>query len=299
MIPVKHELAGRFKIDAIKPDGSRRVAADWFNNLILDAGLNRLGTAPAFGRCMVGSSSTPAVASQTGLVALVAETTNQFGGTATGVETGYAYMRITYRFTTGQVTGNLSEVGVGWAANTCFSRARILDGNGNPTTITVLSDEQLEVTYELRLYWPTGSSSGSITLGGQNYNYLMRASITGSWANLMAGFLSLSASSVVSGQAVSYTGSNNASLGDITTNPGGTQTGTPCDLGPNGSYVNNSYQMNYRMSASTTQMNTDISGIRLTTFMGYYKIGFEPQIPKDNTKTLSLDFLMTWARRAI
>lgn len=297
---MKHELAGRFKIDAIKADGSRRVAADWFNNLILDAGLNRLGTGGVIGRCMVGSSSTPAAANQTGLVALVAETTNQFGGITTGTESGYAYFRVTYRFTTGAATGNLSEVGIGWASNTCFSRARILDGGGSPTTITVLADEQLEVTYELRVYWPTGSSSGSITLGGTSYSYLMRAAITGSWSSAMTN-LATNGATMPFGtyQAAAFTGSNNAGLGDVTTNPGGSQAGNVTNMVENGAYSNNTFQRDYRMPASTTEMNTSVSGIRYFTPFGYFKIGFEPPIPKDNTKTLTLDFTATWARRVI
>src|SRR5690606_18622638 len=44
-----------------------------------------------------------------------------------------------------------------------FNRARVVDEMGNPTTITVLSDEFLEVIYEITLYTIDGAT-GTLTI---------------------------------------------------------------------------------------------------------------------------------------
>ena len=53
-------------------------------------------------------------------------------------------------------------------------RALILDGGGSPTTLTILSDETLDVTYTIRVYPPTTDVTGSITLDGVSYGYTIR-----------------------------------------------------------------------------------------------------------------------------
>ena len=158
MITMQHETqcAGWFKIEATRPDGTRRVLADWFPNLILNGGLDRMGANPDYlSWCQVGSGSTAPVAAQTALVNRIAGTSTQQNNVSGAQASApyYGWYRRTYRFAQGVAAGNLSEVGVGWATSgSLFSRALILDGGGSPTTITVLSDEVLDVTYELRRY---------------------------------------------------------------------------------------------------------------------------------------------------
>ena len=75
----------------------------------------------------------------------------------------YRWAKVTWRFGQGVAAGNISEVGLGWGNSNLWNRALIKDANGNPTTITVLSDEYLDVVSEIRDY-PTLSSSGSFNL---------------------------------------------------------------------------------------------------------------------------------------
>ena len=86
---------------------------------------------------------------------------------------------VEYHFAIGAAAGNLSELGVGWASSgtTLFSRALILDSGGTPTTITVLSDEYLYVTYEHRFYPSETDATGSIVFTGNiggTYTYTLR-----------------------------------------------------------------------------------------------------------------------------
>lgn len=295
MITMQHETqcAGWFKIEAIRPDGTRRVLADWFPNLILNGGLDRMGeNADYLNWCQVGSGSTAPVATQTALVNRIAGT-NTMQNTVNGAQASapyYGWYRRTYRFAQGVAAGNLSEVGVGWAASgSLFSRALILDGGGSPTTITVLSDEVLDVTYELRRYPGTVDLTGTVVLGGVTHNWVSRAAgVTNSWA--WAG---------VSAMALDSAWAYNGDIGAVTTiSPSGTQgtlSTTPL------AYSSGSYRCASTVSAGLNDSNL-VGGVRSIGIYSYHGIGryqiqFDPAIPKDNTKVLSLTIQHTWARR--
>ena len=296
MITMQHETqcAGWFKIEATRPDGTRRVLADWFPNLILNGGLDRMGAnADYLNWCQVGSGSTAPVATQTALVNQVAGT-NTRQNNVNGAQASapyYGWYRRTYRFAQGVAAGNLSEVGVGWATTgSLFSRALILDGGGNPTTITVLSDEVLDVTYELRRYPGTVDLTGTVVLDGVTHNWVSRAAdVTdqGSWAG---------ASAMPLDSALAY----NGDIGAVTTSkPSGTfDTLSVTPL----AYSSGSYARASTVSAGLNQANFS-GGIRSIVNFGYYggvgryQIQFNPAIPKDNTKVLSLTIQHTWARR--
>lgn len=191
IIQVNTEWEGRFKFETFKAyqdengdpilddngevieiPGSRKLKQDWSNNLILDAGLNRMGdtTSAWVNYCHVGTDNTVPTVSDTGLGGWVASktfTTSAYS--AKGSAPYYGYKNYSYRFGQGVAAGNLSEVSVGWSAtnDSMYSRALIVDGAGDPTTITVLSDEYLDVFYELRCYPPDDlltPRAGSITI---------------------------------------------------------------------------------------------------------------------------------------
>ncbi len=298
---MKIELSGRFKIEAIRPDGSKRVLADWFPNLILDAGLNRIGSGGFMSYCMVGGSSSAALVGQTALVTPVANTNDELTySVGTELGPGYCYIRRTYRFAAGVAAGNLSEVGVGWTGSACFSRALIVDGGGTPTTITVLSDEILDVTYEFRRYWPAGDGTATLTVNAVDYDVVWRASSVGSWEVGMSSFVANGSNDISTFLfgVRSYTGGIPANLGAITVDPGMTAGGDG-SLGYGAAYVNNSYERNYVGSFSPAQMTSTITAVRVNAVCGNFKCSLDPAIPKDNTNTFSLSFKYTWARKVI
>lgn len=295
MITMQHETqcADWFKIEATRPDGTRRVLADWFPNLILDGGLDRIGANDGYLIwCQVGSGSTAPVAAQTALVNRIAGTST-VQASSTGAQASapyYGWARRTYRFAQGVAAGNLSEVGVGWASTgSLFSRALILDGGGSPTTITVLSDEVLDVTYELRRYPGTVDLTGTVVLDGVTHNWVSRASgVThqSSWAG-------------VGTMALDFAQSFNGDIGAVTASApsgtSGTLSATPL------AYSSGSYTRAVTVSAGLNDSN--LSGgirsimIRAMSGTSRYQIQFDPAIPKDNTKVLSLTIQHSWARR--
>src|SRR5690606_19073517 len=71
---------------------------------------------------------------------------------------------------------NLTEIGIsGQSANgLLFSRELIRDPNGNPAAFPISADEQLEVTYELRLYPNLNDVPATVTVGASSYDTITR-----------------------------------------------------------------------------------------------------------------------------
>ncbi len=182
-IVLASRLSGFFKMEAVRPDGRRRLLADWFPNLITNAGLNAIGSDGSIawlGSCRVGTGGSTPSFSDTAMDAQVAGTgtVTSYNRSAQSSPPYYGLTTTTFRFTTGTAAGNLAEVGIASqnsAGGTQFSRALILDGDGNPTTITVLSDEVLDVTYRLQTIPPGSDTTDTITIGGIDYDLVMRA----------------------------------------------------------------------------------------------------------------------------
>ena len=157
----KAELAGRVKLQI---SGGERGTIDypWQDNMILDQGFvqlivdTRYQTIIAFNSFGVGSSSQAVQPTDTGLIAPIAftpaESAATHGWDALG---GFGWSRSTRSFARGAAAGNVSELTTGYADNntTAMARALVRDAQGDPTTITVLSDEVLTVTWEWRKWW--------------------------------------------------------------------------------------------------------------------------------------------------
>lgn len=322
-IHIPGAAAGRFMIEKFKIDkegnevpGSRHVAVPWFNNLILNVGLDLIGTSvnamgPTLTACRVGSGSTTPANTDTALVAQVASTTT-IAASAQGVQSTapyFGWFRKTFRFNTGVATGNLSEVGVATAATggTLFSRALIVDGAGTPTTISVQADESLDVTYELRLYPPTADIPWSATISGTTYSGVVRAdSVTSSlsWNSGGPVWQMDASSNSLKGVILATTQGMtvyNGTLGAVTASPSGTSSAV--DLSPAAAvtpaaYTTGSYQRSHAVLIDLAQGNVagGITAFRITTGIGRYQFSVSPALAKDATKRLTLNVTFSWAR---
>lgn len=309
-IEITTAVSGRFsKIEVLDSNGSVLREIDPFNNLITDIGLARLGvdgsSTPIFNICRVGVGTATPQMSDVALQSQIASTTGVLVDRNRNLEDGYAYATYSYTFPMGAVVGNIAEVGTGWhatALDTLFSRARILDGNGNPTTITVLEDEILRVTWEYRMYWPLGDTEGVLINTGNkggSFAWKARASRVEQWS-ISTGVtgqgiqLSTGASSSF-GSCAMFTGGG---LGAITDQPTGVigtsvQNPTPSVSSPSGT------KSILSASFGTTQGNT--SGIRCLKFgvsaRLEYQIEYTPDIVKTENDLVRLDVSHSWGRR--
>ena len=304
-IDLHAQAQGLFKIEAVKLDGSKRVLADWFPNLITDIGLERMAeNSGYFAWCQVGSGTTTPAVTDTALAERIAGS-NTVATSSSGTQSTapyYAWGRRTIEFAEGVAAGNLSEVGMGWATSgSLFSRALILDGNGDPTTITVLSDEILQVTYEFRFYPKTTDDTGQVTLTGNiggTYDWIMRAANVTStfdatgWGVGTAG-LSQFPTSNASG-TIAYDGN----IGDITTSPSGSSSNASSKSPTAYSAGSLTWQFSATWDLDRGNFATGIRSVRPAyTGIGTYQVQFDPAIPKTNSDTLTLTFSYSWGRR--
>ena len=151
-------IAGRFKLAAHCSNGAIARELPWQDNLITDVGLDMWLTWATLGYCVVGTGSAPPAVTDTALAAYQAVSSTNISTVLTfNVEENYWSIVLRYRFAEGVAAGNLTELGLTDTNNILnmrlFSRALITD-NGDPVTFPVKANEYLEVTYEVRVYFP-------------------------------------------------------------------------------------------------------------------------------------------------
>lgn len=158
----------------LKVHGGKRGEIDFgtHKNMILDAGITHMlnGNLPMI-YIHIGTGSSQPNPKQVQLDAKFAHTDRNRNITrgyvsAEDSESGkaYGYDRLSVQFDKGAAKGNIAELGVGnnTQGNPLWSRSLVLDKSGNPTTITVLEDEFLTVTYEVRRYVNTETSTTTL-----------------------------------------------------------------------------------------------------------------------------------------
>lgn len=295
---------------------ARRVAD--FSNIIVDTGLNGLALASnlitsstsnayggTFAYCKVGAGATPPTSSDTALTAFIAATnaaaTTQASSSVTrGVVANsptdtYNWVRIVWRFATGTAAGNLTEVAMAagsGATGNLFSRALILDANGQPTTVVILADEVLDVVYELRSYRDFVETSVPFVLNGENYV----ATIKPGDYNTFRADNSLNSSLT----AQPYSTFTMPTTATQTTSPGTTISGTIFTNAA--TYVQGSYKLTYRFTAGLNSFNSPagVKGMRLYQSLGLvYYIMFDKPIMKTADDVFSFSFdIGPWGRKA-
>lgn len=288
-------VGGKFRIVAIRPDGTERVLADWFDNLILDKGLDRIATfIDCTSYCRVGSGSTPPDFGDLQMEEPIASTTSTVGAALGGNSASapyYGWSRKTFRFALGAAAGSINEVGIGWgtASGQLFSRALVKNSIGDPITLTVLSDEVLDVTYELRVYPPVDDVISTVTIAGIEHTVTGRASAvtSGDWRP--------------GGQFGSGINSQMTAYSNVI----GTQTQYPSGSTSLGAYAQDAYvQGSYELSGITTFgltiANFGAGGIRSlllrTNTVGCFQFQFDPPILKDANKIVTINSTMSWSR---
>jgi hypothetical protein len=294
---IKRRVAceGKYKIMVGKKPGGieseQRIVTDWFTNLITDGGLNHLGSNSfnqSSGYCQVGEGSTTPSVEDVNLTDYVAYTQTRATTDTVDIPSLYQQRVTTYSFGLGVAAGNLTEVGVGWGTSeNLFSHALILDAEGSPTSITVLSDEYLTVVYSYRIYGLPADSTGSVTFTGNiagTYNWTLRHSIFTDWF-IIRPF-----------NYTTHAGAYDGSIGIINSDPSGDQDLLDCTAYT--AYVSGSLTTSVTVSASIEKGNL-ASGIKSIRFhlVEYWQVEFDPVIPKTDQDTLSITFEMTWGRK--
>lgn len=303
-LEIRSKVAGYYKLEAIKigengEEISRRIVADWFPNLITNQGLNLMGTSITYlNNCLVGSGSNTPTFTDTALQTFVAGTATLQTAEALSVlgsSPYYGSCTKTFQFAEGAAAGNITEVAVGTSITNAniFSRALILDGLGSPTTITILSDEILLVSYEFRFYPKLTDDVGTVVFTGNiggTYDWIFRAKDVGTslWQPVS---VIRNMNDVSVAQVLAY----NGDIGPITGHPAGSSSTLSKTVS---AYVADSFESVYTVTASLTQGNL-AGGIRSCTVilgLGDYQLQFDPAIPKTSLDSLSFVVKHSWGR---
>lgn len=305
-IPIKMGLAGHITLvkervvarnDKGLPTKTEPVQKLEFENLITNYGLNLYATAfgNCYAKCFVGSSNTPPANSDTVLASAVAGQSYNGPSTTTGiVAADYVYGQYTYQFAEGAAAGNLQEIGFGHgtlpSSYSLWSRALIKDEFGDPTTLTVLSDEILTVTYQIRITIPTGDITG--TIGG--YSYTMRPCQTDQYGNIYGGVIGWYFQGADS--TVNYMRFATGAIQGEDSEPAGT-TVSWLNTWTLGSYTADSYTRQFTIVKPITLALIVIQSIAFVIGPAAYQMQISPTIDNTGTdKEITITLSLTWAR---
>ena len=295
-VQINNSVGARFKLVARKASTEEITReTEWFKNIVLDTGLNQMSVGAWIDRVRVGSGNSTPVASQTQLDNTIASTNTILSSSdsvtkQTTTSPYYVAAKRTYRFAEGVAAGNISEVGCGWGTGLAlWNRALVKDLNGNPTTITVLSDEFLDVIIEVR-YYPTQSFSGSFNLLNKTGGIVSNHTFTGlpqfSETNLV------SFGVVRGGVASLYSGIMNGVNTNPTSSLGGVAT-TSTYPSPTTTTCTSSFPLN-TANGSIRTVSQDFNTI--SNSGSTYKFEINPPIVKTNQMVLSFTFSISWNR---
>lgn len=304
------KVSGQYKI-TIKRQDNTIEETGWFDNMILNSGLNAMGEDVYFDTyCFVGTGNTPVSVTQTALSARHPTTVDvsrisitHEPGIAPNYENTYTMV---YEFPQGEVVGNITEVGIGHSQDGTglFSRSLITNSSGIPTAITVVALDEFTVTYRLKLKPPVNTATGSFTVGGQTINYTAKVGSAGNFGvpleYLTGGFSKLH-------NAYAYDPTD-LEMGDIESHafsPNSAHVAdTPAaDLIVNNTYVPGSYRRTGYVGWTYAAGNNGTSGIGgviigygTGSTVVYFKYIFNPPIQKLNTEELRLNMTYQWSR---
>jgi len=198
--PIKLESKGYFGLAVFKEDGTEVIEKrrEDTENVVTYSGAYSLffkdsnHSLVSKMKSQVGTGSTELTRNSSGLTSLLATTLNDSAASRASSEVSNSDGTATHTavranaFPLGGVVGTISEVGLITDVSSDFIAGQLIkDEFGSPTTLTLLSDEQLIVTYTIISTFPDGSGgfgpaaplvgSGTVTTPTGNSSYNMYA----------------------------------------------------------------------------------------------------------------------------
>ena len=317
---MKLGMSGHFRIEKREVGTNRLVGVREFDNLVTNRGLDGygVGVSRLLGYCALGKGTNAPAPTDVALgqYSVTSSMVNSYAQTAPTAPDYVASGTWRYRFNAGVAVGIFSEIGIGTnianpsASNSyLFSRALIVDEHGQPSSITILENEYLDVYYTLNFHQPINAiETFTFDLFGVTHT------VTGKIAYATgAGIVSFEGNLAFTGGNIRSVQHSATALGDIT----GTVNGIESDRSssgypyhPNGSpnaYVVGTYTRsstfgfglgndNYEQGISGIQFNTrrDANGSNDLAMQCQYLI--TPPIPKTVEREMTLTFQWSWGR---
>ena len=304
-------LHGEVKVIVKRADDTVRLDTGFFPNVITNLGLDAIGNDnDLFNFCAVGGGNSTPLNTNTKLDNFLAV------GSPISSESKYDYdpvrdtefykcsKTVGYRFE-GLDNKNISEVGLVGdyrpELHSTFTRTLIKNSAGEPTVITVLSGEILELQYRLWQVFDVKDKDQVVTamIDGVEVPFNVKIRLAGVGGNL-GGSWSYAA---VVGARLTFQGNNyhqfgTGELGEITGQNSGLTHGYGLSWE---AYQPSTYKRKFYVNASITEAVHPIRSFLFFTGLGAYQVRFgtvDGDLPIDKTKQdiLQLGFEMSWGR---
>lgn len=315
MNDLNFKVKSRYKLAVISSDGIVRSETAWSPNMVLNAGLLAMLGGGSVGsvvpiRPVCGTGNAPVQETDTTLSSYLAGSGTSASTTTTrniASSPYYVMHSFTWRFGQGAAAGNIAEVGAAItsgipnSSTPLFSRALVLDSNGDPTTVTVLPDEYLDITYELYIYAPSdlsGSFDQTIDGSSVSFSYTIRPSNMSLATE--AGWRSSDVSGPPAIYPVASTSANlslassgsiqgvGAGISGVTSRLGSAQWIAPADT--------SLFYRDARYTASLSESNISISALQFAAQAVCFQMSISPAVVKTNTKIYYIDIRYSLSR---
>lgn len=274
-----------------------------FKNLILDTGLQRIGQNDDWYRWLHLGSGTQAphplqnaLQNATYKGSSVAPSNSYSSGI--NIEdplNPYCWMIRVFRVSPRGENRTYSEMGVGWNDSNLFSRTLIKDPLGLPSSISILGDEYLDVTYEVRMYMPVDTATYTVTPTGDDKEP-RTITVRGSNLNTSSSTMGWS----IGGSILNNSGSYNNRFWT-----GGIQ---GLYQQPSGSGVGSGFNYTSRLRTSDTSCEFHftrelpdnighIRSIQISQQAYCFQMELDPPFDKSNEERFGFSYSISWGRR--
>lgn len=311
-------LVGEVRCVVIREDGTIKTDTGFQKNLILNQGLDFYGGGNGtsiFYRCLVGTGNSTPIATQNKLdlpVKIVAGTSFAVKYDYTPRPDNLYLVERTWKYTFSTMGNvNISEVGLAsngtttTAAYMC-TRALIKDAGGNPTVISVLNTEKLEVYYKIITVFSTLDTVQQIQYTNaanvtSTYNATVRLAAAGGVPyNYIGSEVGQTPLSKLDVWVEAYPGATyTGALGPVNSSP---QTdASNADSWELDAYVPGTYKKVGKYLYSLSLGNGNTRCVESYTNLGSWQIRYgsvanDSPISKTNKDTMVLPFEFSWGR---
>lgn len=300
---------GEYSATVLKADGTVKEflneektlrSGDIINNMLLDGFFSMLHSRFSLdgngAQIRIGTGTAPVLANQTALSNQINVYSVNTGNNPNVVASNGKLIgtkTYTFTFSLGAISANISELGIDFLrtdTGIIHSRALVVDSGGKPTTITVTSSEQLILTYSLRMEMPDEDviTETSMVLNG----VATPVTVTSRWSALRPFEQYLQ--SLSGTYATAYSGALNSR--------GVAPSGVDAIGGTFSYQLNQNNGKNTIVSFAANELNLQ-GGAGIASFIPgnnhnvvITKFGFNPPIPKNADRTLSITIRQTFGR---
>lgn len=313
---ISQSIRGFFTWERVDMSTNDIIQSSTQPNLILNQGLDYVAARTYqenITSCAIGSGSTAPLTTDTGLSNELARTSTYditYQPCATTLVGNVFSIQKTFKFASQTQDQQFGEIGWSYTdtpGNNLFSKAQILDTNGNPIILTIYRNQYLRVTYTLKITlspstastngaiidgWPTSSGQSKIQYiglravgpDGNPQNYDSGGTVNEPSQGIFQVFLSVISTALAAfGSAANRSGGTATTSGSISTYIPGTYSITK-----SGTFG--------RGVANSTLRSTGLGPSGSSSVNSTYVELFDIDQEKDTSYELTFNFVYTWGR---